>query len=102
MKRVRLSAQTELDLDDIWNYVANQSANIDVADKVLEAIGQRIRLLRHTPLAGRRRDDIQPGMRSFAAGMYVIYYQVTERQVFIARVIHGNREQTAAFSEDPN
>jgi len=101
MKQVRFSAHAELDLDGIWQYVAVQSGSFETANKVLDEIGRHIVLLRHTPLAGRRREDIRPEMRSFTAGSYMIYYRVVEGQVVISRIIHGSREQTAAFSEQP-
>ena len=101
MKRVQLSASAELDLNGIWQYVVAQSENTEIADKVLDGIGRHLVLLGHTPLAGRRRDDIRPGMRSFAAGSYMIYYRVRNGRALISRIIHGSREQATAFSEEP-
>jgi plasmid stabilization system protein ParE len=73
MRRLRISAAAQRDLDDIWNYVVSQSINLETGNKVLDEIGQRFGLLRHSPLAGRRRDDdFHPGDRSFPAGNYVI------------------------------
>jgi plasmid stabilization system protein ParE len=45
----------------IWYFLATQSSNIDVADRVIESITARFALLAHQPDIGRRRDeDLRP------------------------------------------
>ena len=52
------------------------------------------------PNMGRRRDDLEPGARSFPAGNYVIYYRRSRRGIGISRVLHGARDVKKLF--DPN
>ncbi len=101
MKQVRFAALAELDLDAIWQYVVEQSENFEVGDRVISAIIRRTDVLRHTPLAGRRRDEFASSMRSFPADGYLIYYSLRDDQVLVARIIHGSRDQAAALSEEP-
>ena len=47
---------------------------------------------------GRRRGDLGPGVRSFAAGDYVILHRIVEDDVvLILHVVHGSRHIAALF-----
>src|SRR5471030_975687 len=98
MSRYRLSALAESDLDDIWLRIA-QDASTDTADHVISDIVNRFALLYEHPHAGRTRDEINLGVRSFAVESYVIYYRPDEDGVSIARILHGSRDQPATFGE---
>lgn len=52
--------------DELWYYVA-ANASIDTADRLVEFITTRFFLLGMHPRAGRQREDLRPGLRSFAA-----------------------------------
>jgi len=95
--RYRLSELAENDLREIWLYVAGD-ASIETADQLLEAIGQRFELLAEHPRVGRRRSEFGPGVRSFVVEKHVIYYRV-EKELLIARILHGSRDQAAAWQE---
>ena len=47
---------------------------------------------------GRQRAEFGPGVRSIAVENYIIYYRL-EGDVLIARILHGRRDQIAAWSE---
>jgi plasmid stabilization system protein ParE len=47
---------------------------------------------------GRLRPEFGDGVRSFTVENYVVYYR-HEGDVLVARVLHGRRDQTAAWSE---
>ncbi len=88
----RLSPQAEAELDDIWFYVAKASDSIDIADRLIDSITDRFYLLSRYPHMGRPRDrDLQPGLRSFAVGEYVIIYRVEREDVLILHVMRGSR-----------
>jgi toxin ParE1/3/4 len=93
----RLSSSAERDLDEIWSYVAEE-ASPTAADRLIDAIIDRFDLLAERPGIGRARPELGPGVRSFAVENYVIYYR-QEGDVLIARVLHGRRDQIAAWSE---
>lgn len=93
----RLSALAELDLDDIWSYVAEE-ASPATADRLIDDIIDRFDLLAERPGMGRARPEFGPGVRTFAVDYYVIYYR-QEGDVLIARILHGRRDQIAAWSE---
>ena len=93
----RLSVLAEQDLDEIWSYVA-EDANPTTADRLMDAIVDRFELLAEQPRMGRLRPAFGAGVRSFTVENHVIYYR-HEGDVLIARVLHGRRDQAAAWSD---
>jgi toxin ParE1/3/4 len=93
----RLSTLAEQDLDEIWSYIA-EDASPATADRLIDAIIDRFELLAEQPRMGRLRPEFGEGVRSFTVENYVIYYR-HERDVVVARVLHGRRDQIAAWSE---
>lgn len=97
-RRIRVAAPAERDLDDIWYRIARDSGSIDIANRAIDAITEVFPLFAHTPQAGTRRDEISEGLRGFPVGNYVIYYRESGPHVVISRVIHGMRDQKAAYT----
>jgi toxin ParE1/3/4 len=94
------AAQADSDLDEIWYYVATASGSPEIADRLIDAISARFFLLAKYPNIGRTRDqDLQPGLRSFPVGQYVILFRIQEGDVVILRVLRGNRNIEALFGD---
>src|SRR5262245_52473057 len=94
----RRAPQAESDLDEIWYFLATESNNLDVADRLIDAITARFALLAAHPYLGRRRDeDLRPGVRTFTVGDYVIAYRVDGDDVLILRVLRGSRDIDTIF-----
>jgi plasmid stabilization system protein ParE len=74
----RVSAQVESELDDIWLYIAMESASINVADRVVDSITQQFFLLSKHPYSGRRRDDLRAGLRSVTVGATSSFIRLKE------------------------
>jgi toxin ParE1/3/4 len=51
------------------------------------------------PHAGRLRDDLRPGLRSFPVGQYLVFYRVIDTDVFILHVAHGRRNLESLFGQ---
>jgi plasmid stabilization system protein ParE len=80
----RVAPRAEADLDDIWLYVAKESAGMDVATRLVDPITDRFFLLATFPYVGRARgEDFGAGSRSFAVGEYIIVYCVDGADVLI-------------------
>ena len=97
MKGLRVSAAAERDLDDIWHYVATNSGSVERANKFVDAITKRLSILARSPKAGTLRVEIDLDLRGMPIGDYIVYYRESKRCVIISRIIHGNREQEAAY-----
>jgi toxin ParE1/3/4 len=100
MNRVQVSGLAERDLDDIWYEIAKRSGSMDVANGVVDSITETFPLFARNPDAGRRRNDIEPGVRSFPVDKYIIYYRKSGENLVISRVIHGMRDQKTAYSPE--
>jgi plasmid stabilization system protein ParE len=100
LKELRISNEAERDLDDIWQFLFDESKSSSVANRFIDQLTTRLTILEHSPKAGRRSDAMGSKLRALPIGNYLVYYREDERFVTVARVIHGKREQSAAFSED--
>lgn len=87
-----LAPGAKSDLDDIWYYIAKESGQTDLADRVIDAIAGRFLTIAMHPHIGRSRDELRPGLRSFPVGDYVIIYRVRDNDVLILHVLHGRRD----------
>lgn len=96
MTRLRISAEAVADLDDIWFHIAEDSAiNADrFLDELLASVSDT---LSTAPFAGRSREELAVGLRSFPFANYLIFYRIEKDDVEIARIIHGKRDLGRAF-----
>jgi toxin ParE1/3/4 len=96
----RLSSEAEGKLDDIWLYVARESGSVDTAIRIVQNISDRFWLLARNPRMGRRRPELSPELRSFAAGDYVVLYSIEDEDVvLIHSVFHGRRDIQSLFHQ---
>lgn len=93
---LRATSQAKQDLKDIWRSFAEFSG-LAIADDRLETIKNKFQLLLQFPNAGRSRDEILPGMRSFPAHGFVIFYRITPTHIEIDRVINAHRDIDSIF-----
>jgi toxin ParE1/3/4 len=94
----RIAPRAETDLDDIWLYVARESASIEIANRLIDTITDRFFVLGRFPYIGRsREEDLGPGYRSMPVGEYVVVYCVEDGDALILRVVHGRRDLEALF-----
>jgi toxin ParE1/3/4 len=97
--RIHVSKEAEEDLDEIFVYWARR-AGLEVADRLVDAIQGRFALLGEFSQVGRKCDEIAPGVLSFPAGKYLIYYRKARGIVQILHVFHGARDQARAFTQE--
>jgi toxin ParE1/3/4 len=96
--RYRISDDAEVDLHEIFLYWAER-INLTIADRVIDGIVERLRLLDEFPEAGRSSNDIASGVRCFPAGEYLIYYRRSRKYTDILHVFHGARKQARAVNK---
>lgn len=101
MSHFSLSTLADSDLDEIWNYIAQD--NPDNATQFLLKLMDRFYLLASNPMIGTSRPSFGPGMRMFPYENYSIFYILVEGGVEIIRVLHSARDTTKIFDSDlPN
>ena len=98
MSRVHKLPQAEEDLLDIWVHIASDSPFH--ADRFLDLLDDKMRLLADAPGMGRSRAELSPGLRGFPVGNYLIFYRQAGTGIEVVRVLHGSRDIEALFHDD--
>jgi toxin ParE1/3/4 len=95
VNEVVLSELAEADLTDIWVFVARD--DLQAANRLLDQIYEKCRLLSRSPKVGRKRPELNRSIRTFPVGNYVIFYREGATGIEVARVLHGRRDIPSAF-----
>jgi toxin ParE1/3/4 len=89
------SAQYELDLIAIWQYIA--ADNAQAATRLLENIDRRVGTLARYPLLGSRTPEFGEKSRRIIEGNYQIFYDVLPDAIHVLRVFRGARKLDRLF-----
>ena len=101
MKRFVLTRLARSDLEEIWEYVANDS--IKAATGVLNHLEAMIRALARTPGMGHVREDLaDKSHRFFPAGSYLIVYRPQTKPLQIVRILHASRDVQVLLDIEPD
>ena len=100
MHRVEKRTPARLDLIETWGYVATE-VSPEVADKLLDRIGEKLMLLAENPGMGRSRPDIMEDLRSFPVASYNVYYMPLPERAGIeaVRILHQRKDISDDFEE---
>jgi toxin ParE1/3/4 len=91
MSKYVLSGAAELDLDEIWDYIAQD--NIDAADRWIDKLFDAFQSLAQTPRMGHKREDLTAFPILFwPEDAYLILYRVQEDWIEIIAVTQGARD----------
>lgn len=96
MAVILISPMAKKDMAQIYNYIATAS-NRDRAITVLSKIRRRLKNLADNPAMGKGDDMLQPGVRMFPSGIYIIFYRIVFGGILVDRVLHGARDIPKAF-----
>jgi len=98
MNKYVLSAAAELDLDAIWDYIAQD--NIDAADRWINKLFDSFQSIAQTPGMGHRREDLTAFPILFwPVGAYLILYRTQNQVVEIVGVTQGMRDVPTFLSQ---
>ena len=95
MAAVHRSSRAEIDLIEIWGYIAKDDPL--AADRQLDRIDAACEMLAENPQGGPRREDLARGLRFYPVGNYLIFYTTGEDGITVARVLHGARDYPHEF-----
>jgi toxin ParE1/3/4 len=85
------------DRERIWDYYVG-IAGKNTAEKIVREIGEVIALIEDHPFAGRSRNEVRPGLRSFAANPHIVFYRVVNDTPEIVRVLDGRQDIEERFA----
>lgn len=98
MSRYIIAPSAKLELKEINSYIAGY--NSTAARRFKERIKQQCKLLADFPEMGQKREELEPGLRSFPIENYLIFYRPIANGVEIVRVVSGYRDLEAIFSRE--
>ena len=91
MKEYVLSTGAELDLDEIWEYIAQD--NIRAADRCVGKLFDAFDALARNPGMGHKREDLTAYPILFwPVGAYLILYRAQQEFIEIVAVTQGARD----------
>lgn len=91
MTRYLLSEDAELDLNGIWEYIAED--NIDAADNWINKLFDAFEAIGYTPGIGHKREDLTDYPVLFwPVESYLIIYRAASGPVEIVAVTQGSRD----------
>ncbi len=96
MPKFRLAQTALWDMEDIHDYIATDSPK--AADSFTALLVEKFLLLTVQPEIGRRRSELQIGIRSLPVKKYVIFYRVNNEVVEVIRILGGQRDIPALFN----
>ena len=90
MKNLQFLQQASRDIDEIYLYGLINFGE-DQADLYSEKMKRfMLETLRHNPEIGRLDTRVNPAIRRFDFERHVIFYDVTETEIVIVRILHGS------------
>lgn len=87
----RLTPRAAADLDEIADYTMEESGPAQMGN-YLRSLDRRFDWLAQNPFAGRERNDVHPGYRSFPEGSHIIFYIVSGEDVDIIGIPHKSMD----------
>lgn len=89
--RFRLTPRAASDLDEIADYTIKEWGQEQMED-YLRSLNSQFEWLARNPFAGRERDDVHPGYRSFPESSHVIFYIVNDQYIDIIGIPHKSMD----------
>ena len=86
-KKISIADAAKRDIANIKAY-SRKRWGARQADKYDAEIKSKLRYLRDAPAIGADCGDLKTGLRSFPVGRHVVFYQDTEAELIVARVLH--------------
>ncbi len=91
MSGYTLSVDADLDLDDIWDYIAANS--VDAADGWIGKLFDAFDALGHSPGMGHKREDLtRHPVLFWPVGSYLVIYRAGRLPIEIVAVTQGSRD----------
>ncbi len=95
MAALILSPEAEMDLLEIWLYIAEDSPVN--ADRFLDKLNEKAQALAEFIGMGVERPELGEGMKCFPVDRYVLFYRSTENGAELVRVLASSRDTRLAF-----
>ncbi len=91
LKSFLLSNDADADLDEIFDYTEAEHG-FNQAVKYLSDLDNLFEQLVKNPNLGKERKEIRKSIYSIVEQEHIIFYEIREEYILIARVLHGRRD----------
>ncbi|KPM33858.1 Plasmid stabilization system [Croceitalea dokdonensis DOKDO 023] len=91
LKSFLLSNDADADLDKIFDYTEAEH-DFNQAVKYFSDLDNLFEQLVKNPNLGKERKEIRKSIYSIVEQEHIIFYEIREEYVLIARVLHGRRD----------
>jgi toxin ParE1/3/4 len=95
--RVELSRRSELDLEQIGDFIARDNPRRAVT--FVRELRAQCNLLGLQPEMGAARPEYGSGIRIWPHDRYAVLYSVRDDHVLVERIVHGARDLDALLGE---
>ena len=93
---IRYTPQAEADLNNIWDYLAENQSE-ERAESYLLKLELQLELLLAQPMIGRSAEEIRPKLRRFPFQRHVVFYEPILGGLEIIRILHQAQDIDRAF-----
>ena len=99
MARIIRSPRAQSDLVKVGDDVGERMQSLVSANRVLDAIEERLKLLSRHPLSGHACPNLHPDIHCFPVGKYdyVVFYRPLKDGIEVVRVLHSSRDIPRIF-----
>ena len=80
---------------EAWRHIAQH--NTVAADRLFDAVSEQVASLLDFPERGVLRPELSADLRMLVEDKYLIFYRIVEKEILVARVIHGSQDRTKIF-----
>jgi len=87
MNRYVLSPRAQADVEDIWNYTAENWGEPQ-AERYIRQLQEAIEAVAADPRKARSCDDVRPGYRRYPVGSHVLFFRIVDGVVDVVRILH--------------
>lgn len=95
MAQYRLTPCAQSDLEEIWQYIAQDDP--EIADQFLRELIERFILLSKNQFLGIRQPAFDENLRLFPYKKYLVFYFPTDFGIEVSRVLHSARDIESIF-----
>lgn len=88
--RLERSDPAAADIDDIWEFVAQDSRR--AADRLVDKLDEAFQRLLAFPRLGVAREDLSADLRALRVDNLIIFYRVGSDLVSVERVLHARMD----------
>jgi len=93
--KIHYAVEARRDLDDIWDYIVTDLCNTSAAERVVHAILDAVDQLENFSAMGALLASIanvDGDYRFLISGNDLIFYRVSEMNVYVDRILYGRRD----------